>query len=106
MTTHVQEAELGRWKTLVVRSAGNVDLQQPVRAAIDSLGREYLLYSRTLAYQLALNHKEGALAGRVAAGIKGALLIQMDVEVCAEDAIPAEAGGPSFAHASVTRDAA
>ena len=81
---HVQEAELGRWKTLVVRSAGNVDLQQPVRAAIDSLGREYLLYSRTLAYQLALNHKEGALAGRVAAafGVMALIIAGLGVFGC------------------------
>jgi len=46
------------------------------------------------------------LAGRIAAGIKGALLIQMDVEICAEDEIPAEAAGPSFARAIVTSNAA
>lgn len=46
------------------------------------------------------------LAGRIADGIKGALLIQMDVELCAEDEVPPEAAGPGFARAIVTRDAA
>jgi phenylacetate-CoA ligase len=46
------------------------------------------------------------LEGRIGAGIKGALLIQMDVTLCAEDEIPAEAAGPAFARAIVTRDAA
>jgi hypothetical protein len=42
----------------------------------------------------------------IAGGIKGALLIQMDVDVCAEDEIPAEAAGPAFARAIVTKSAA
>ena len=46
------------------------------------------------------------LAGRISGGIKGALLIQMDVDVCAEDDIPAEAAGPSFARAIVNKSAA
>lgn len=46
------------------------------------------------------------LAGRIGAATKGALLIQMDVELCPEDAIPAEAGGPAFAQAIVTKSAA
>jgi phenylacetate-CoA ligase len=36
--------------------------------------------------------------------IKGALLISMDVELCAEDAIPAEAAGPRFAEAIIERE--
>jgi ABC-type antimicrobial peptide transport system permease subunit len=81
---HVQEAELGRWKTLVVRTAGPVELRQPMHAAIDSLGREYLLYSRTLAYQLALNHKESVLAGRVAAafGVMALIIAGLGVFGC------------------------
>jgi len=46
------------------------------------------------------------LAGRIAAGIKGALLIQMDVTLCGEDEIPAEAAAPAFARAIVTGNAA
>ena len=46
------------------------------------------------------------LAGRISGGIKGALLIQMDVDVCAEDEIPAEAAGPAFARAIVNKSAA
>lgn len=46
------------------------------------------------------------LGERIAAGIKGALLIQMDVEICAEEEVPAEAAGPAFARAIVTRTAA
>ncbi len=46
------------------------------------------------------------LAARIAAGTKGALLIQMDVELCAPDAIPAEAAGPGFAQAIVTKKTA
>jgi len=46
------------------------------------------------------------LAGRIAAGVKGALLIQMDVELCLEDHIPPEAAGPAFARAIVGKDAA
>lgn len=43
------------------------------------------------------------LAGRIAANVKGALLIQMDVELCAEDDVPAEAAGPAFTRAIVTK---
>ncbi|MEW6272122.1 MAG: hypothetical protein AB1689_22800 [Thermodesulfobacteriota bacterium] len=46
------------------------------------------------------------LAGRIAAGVKGSLLIQMDVDLCAESDIPAEAAGPAFARAIVGKDAA
>jgi putative ABC transport system permease protein len=73
--SHVQEGELGRWKTIVVRTAANIDLQPGLRAALEPLGREYLLYARTLDYQTSLNLKDETLAGRVAAFFGGLALL-------------------------------
>lgn len=73
--SHVQEGELGRWKTVVLRAEPGIDVQSAVRAAFEPLGREYPLYVRTLDYQKALTIKDEALAGRVAAFFGGMALV-------------------------------
>jgi hypothetical protein len=81
--------DAGRFQVVIGRAAGESFERATLRVGLRDAG-------------LVGSPAARDLEGRIAAAVKGALLISMDVATCAEADIPERAAGPSFAEAIVS----